>query len=184
MNKRPHEGQILRISDLESEARVTGAGRNQEGDSDYFSIQEIWRDDKPRGLGGCYGYYRKDGSEQWTDCNGEPVTVELLRDAPVPRVIGYERFFDETLIAICEGFGVVPPRMAKTFAEILRNHVATEHCSDQWRKLALATLRGARSDFGQFMSTLKFIDHINELDQACFDIFKMREDFYAKKRSA
>lgn len=178
MKDKFHDGQILRISDLSVEAKVSdhGSGRNADNDGDCLRITEIRDDHRPS----SYSYHRKDG-EGWTDCTGEPVTIELVKDAPKPYRVGYESFFDEMLVAICEGAGYVNPRMVKTFAEMVRNHVATEHCSDQWRKLALATLRGCR---GELESTTRFIEQIDALNQACFDVFKRRQEFYEERRSA
>ncbi len=105
----PHEGQILAIGDLSVYAVVTegGNGRNADDNGDCFRVREI-RSDRGEILSSCYSYLRQDG-EGWTDCHGEePVTVELVIDVPKPRRLGYESFFGEVMVAICEGFGVPP----------------------------------------------------------------------------
>lgn len=177
MQTRPHEGQVLRISDLEVEALVTDGGRNRENNGDEFSIQEV-RPDMGR-LAGCYGYSRKDGSDQWTDCAGEPVTVELIKDAPKPYRVGKEDFFGAIVVAICEGNGITYLPQTSEFAEAVRDHAATEGCGEQWEKLALATLRHGRVNLYEFE---QFIEDISKLDELCSDAYTKREEFYAKRR--
>lgn len=178
MQNRPHEGQIVRISDLKVDARVMNSCREKNGD--YFGIQEI-RSEEDLHLRSSYGYYRKEGSDQWTDCDGQPVTVELIEDAPKPYQVGFEQFFDEMMVAMVEGQGVILPSAAGEFAEAVRNHVATEGCGDQWQKLALARLRGG---YPSLYEPEKFIEFITALDAECNKPRERREAFYAQRRGA
>lgn len=178
MKKRPHEGQILRISDLSVDAEVRDAGRSADDDGDCFRIQEIRPDNDRRAS--CYSYSRLDDSG-WTDCTGEPVSVELIHDAPKPWRVGYESFFGELMVATCEGFGLVFPPMAAKFAEAVRNHFATEAPGDQWQKLALGALRHGNVDLTE---PALFIEHIAALDKECLQPYILREAFFEKRRSA
>lgn len=172
-----HDGQLLRISDLSVPARVSdhGSGRNAENDGDYLRITEVREDC----WASSYGYYRKDGSEQWFDCAGEPVTIELIEDAPKPYRVGVEDFFDEMMVAIVEGQAAVLPSAAGEFAEAVRNHVATEGCGEQWRALALGRLRGG---YPSLYEPEAFIKFITALEEECRKPHQRREEFYAKKR--
>ena len=180
MKNRPHEGQILSISDLKVYARVSRSGSTRERDGDEFGIVECHADGR---WGSAYSYERKNGSEQWTDCEGEPVTVELIHDAPVPRVVGYEEFFGELMVAICEGFSDDAARseIVVRFAETVRNHVATYNPGNQWCKLALATLRGGR---GCVAIPLEFIENITAVDKECFKVYVLRDEFYDRRDNA
>jgi len=174
-----HDGQVLRISDLKVDARVSdhGSGRNADNDGDCLRITEIRDDHYPS----SYGYHRKDGSDQWFDCEGVPVTIELIKDAPKPYRVGKEDFFGAILVAICEGYGIPYLPQTSEFAEAVRNHAATENPGEQWEKLALATLRHGRVNLYEFE---EFIENINKLDALCSDAYTKREAFYAKRRGA
>jgi hypothetical protein len=183
MKKRPHEGQILRISDLEVEAVVTGAGSGRNADDNGDCLRITITEVRPEGdrRPSSYSYMRQDGSDQWTDCTGEPVTVELVKDAPKPWRAGYEMFFGELMVAICEGDGLVYPPMATSFSEAVRNHVATEGPGDQWQKLALAALRRGKVDLTE---PALFIEHITKLDAECTAVYTKREAFFEKRRAS
>jgi hypothetical protein len=172
-----HDGQILRISDLSVPAKVSdhGFGRNANNDGDCLRIVEIREDRRAS----AYSYHRKDG-EGWADCTGEPVTVELIEDAPKPYRVGAENFVGEMLAAILEGQAVILPSVAAEFAEAVRNHVATEGCGEQWRALALARLRGG---YDSLYEPEKFIEYITAFDVECGKPWERREAFYDKRRN-
>lgn len=171
-----HDGQILRISDLSVPAKVSdhGSGRNADNNGDCLRITEIRDDRRPS----SYSYRRKDG-EGWTDCTGEPVTIELVEDAPKPYRVGAEEFVADMLAAIIEGQAVVLPSVAAEFAEAVRNHVATEGCGERWQSLALARLRGG---YPSLYEPEEFIKFITAFDQECGKTWERRMAFFEKRR--
>ncbi len=182
MKEQPHEGQILAISDLSVLAIVTegGNGRNADDNGDCFRIREI-NPDRMGAMASAYSYLRQDGAG-WTDCHGEePVTVELIHDAPKPRRVGKEEFFGEIVVAICEGYGLTYLPQTSAFAEAVRNHVATENPGIQWERLATATLRHGRVHLYEVES---FIEEISKLDAECLKVHTIRQERFDKRHSA
>jgi len=172
-----HDGQILRISDLDVLARVSdhGSGRNADDNGDCLRITEIREDEDRRAS--SYHYIRMDG-EGWTDCLGEtPVTIELVEDAPLPYRVGYEEFFTQMMEAILEGENILLPSVTGEFVEKVRNHAVYYRLQERWHKLAVARLRGGH--FNPYEPEA-FIKEITAFEAECAKAYERRDKFFKR----
>lgn len=158
-----HEGQILRISNLRRLARVWKQEFSNNGDT--LCVSEV----REGGFSHSYAYYRQVASDQWRDSMGEPILIELIKDAPKPYRPGEEGFAGEMMIAIAQGYGSsLSPSDAGAFVETVREHVVTASCMGQWKALALSHLRGGRANVYEPRT---FIEHITALNEECNKIY-------------